>query len=708
MNRRLFSPDKAWFLVAGGAALFAFIVAFYFSNGSERPADYFLAIRMSSSIADTAQVFFDAGAGYKEEISRTVRVAPGEISQVLRFHLPSGHIKSIRFDALNKAGRITISSGSIITDSGQIIHSFTPDDFVPVNCFRVVEKTSSQVVLEAFQPAGRPLDPIIIISHSNFSSNGTPVLFQKVIRAIARWTVIFFLAVLTLVIAVIAVRRFLHSRIFIDPESQFITAVVFSAAFNFLHAMCLPLVASYDGMEYTHLATVLFSSTFPSAWNFLRSPLFPLALKEAFLLGGTQPQAALMVTLPLGLGGIWLLGLSVRRLSGGTLGAVVIAVLTVYPVLIGYQHMLLSETGIMFFLALLVWTCVRLHQIETSGFTIHACIVAGALAAGYYWRPTILYLSPVAGALCIFARIFPDGPADGYDGFLKHLKRRLPRVLPAALIVAVVPWLMALPWLRLTAKYSPGAKDMVLSLGMYKQVVVPPDDPALKLVRAQYEHAIKKHSKNGSLPLDGIAVVDTYDLSIEVSSAIQRAGAAKLIKKYPLRYAGAVVKSAEYFLGIPWYRSQDDENGNLTGAILAIWPSSEDMSAIPGWNSDIAGLKPEKYGGGALMGRALASLLPAYTWLVWAGALSSLFLLFYALVKRETVLLTLTLIPLSFVLMHALTTLAEDRYAFPVYPLFLTNLILAIKLTAETLIRRGRGNALKIMSRLHTSHQRIT
>src|SRR5437868_1839485 len=141
---------------------------------------------------------------------------------------------------------------------------------------------------------------------------------------------------------------------FANPHLLFSTAIALVLLVTFIHTMALPLIVSYDGMEYAHLANVLSGPSVISHWNFYRTPLFPLALNRAFWVGGEQPKSALLVTSLFGTGGILLVGLIVRKIAGATSGAVALILMMLYPVLVGYQHMLLSETGIFFWIALLL------------------------------------------------------------------------------------------------------------------------------------------------------------------------------------------------------------------------------------------------------------------------------------------------------------------------------------------------------------------
>lgn len=68
-----------------------------------------------------------------------------------------------------------------------------------------------------------------------------------------------------------------------------------------------------------------------------------------------------MTTTLAGVGGVLLTGSVVRTVAGNAAGIITLLVLTVYPVLVCYEHILLSETGGFFLLSLLVWVLVQLR-----------------------------------------------------------------------------------------------------------------------------------------------------------------------------------------------------------------------------------------------------------------------------------------------------------------------------------------------------------
>jgi 4-amino-4-deoxy-L-arabinose transferase-like glycosyltransferase len=471
-----------------------------------------------------------------------------------------------------------------------------------------------------------------------------------------------------------------------DHEFHFRVALSLVIIATLVHFASFSLFVSYDGMQYTYLANVLFTPSFPSAWSFLRTPFFPLALRIAFTLAGEQPYSALLVTTLFGLGGILLAGLTVRRIAGGTTGAVALIVLVFYPVLVGYQHVLLTETGTFFWLALLVWSLTAWAKAANRNALLLACWVALVIALGYYWRPTIQYLSPLVALLFILTGLVSPNSSRPYSGLIKNLKNR-PLLILGALIVAAGPWMLAYPWLSMTKKYAPGVSEITVAHGMYKQVLVPPDDPVVGPLRDQYEAAVKQDSKHGKLPLDGLSIVGRMELLGKIADEFHHAGLMRLILKYPLRYSRGVLKSMIFFLGVPDHRL-DNENWHFSRVVFTTWPTDQSLDRAPGWDRSAIQFPTVPYSGGATLGRMFMRLLSFYPWLVLLSSLASVGWFAFSLVRGNPVVLTITAVPLAFLLLHALTMMSAARYGFPVYPMMLANSVLFIGLAFQKYSRK--------------------
>ena len=193
---------------------------------------------------------------------------------------------------------------------------------------------------------------------------------------------------------------------------------------------------------------------------------------------------------------------------------------------------------------------------------------------------------------------------------------------------------------------------------------------------------IDRNSRNGALPVDRVTLGDNHELSMQIASAFNKAGVITLMGRYPLRYASAVIRSMAFFLGWPSAMRVDDENTNFARAALGLWPTSDSLSSSLGWDVTNKEFTPATYSGGAWLGSTLRRALPVYEWLLRLGSLSAIGLLCLGVIRRLPKILAVSSIPLSFLFLHSLTALPANRYAFPVYPLLLANLVLILSLFA--------------------------
>lgn len=461
-----------------------------------------------------------------------------------------------------------------------------------------------------------------------------------------------------------------------NPEGHYRLALSLLIIVTFIHLLSLPLVVSYDGMEYIYLANLTFTHSFSSAWNYLRTPGFPSALKLAFFLGGEQPQAALMITSFAGVAGALLTGSVVRTVAGNTAGAVTLLLLTFYPVLVCYEHMLLSETGIFFFLALLVWLLVKYRaQAQPSRGSL-PILLACAIALGYYWRPTIIYLSPAIALGYLFLAYLPSESFHPYREFWANIQKEPFSAVRGFVIVALGPFLLAYPWIHLSNQHPTTAQLETVTTGMYKQIMVPPSDPVNAPLRTQYEAIIQQDAPMGRLPLDGLSIVGEGRFAFikRLSAVYIQTGLMKLIAAHPGRYVAGVTRAFIHFLGVP-HHVPDDENWQFSGYVFQLWSSDQSFPHTPGWISGLKQFKPKPYGGGAFIGRFFGVLGPLYIPFVLLCSIVSLWWFFAALRGGNATGLVMAGIPLAFLLLHSLTMMAAARYAFPVYPLMIANCV---------------------------------
>ncbi len=470
-----------------------------------------------------------------------------------------------------------------------------------------------------------------------------------------------------------------------NPEMHYRLALLVFGAVTFLQLFSLPLIATYDGMEYIHLANLLFTHSFASAWNYLRTPGLPFALRVAFFLGGQQPQAALMMTALAGIAGVLLTGSVVRTVAGNTAGAITLIVLAFYPVLVCYEHTLLSETGIFFFLSLLVWLLIRFRAQVQQAAVVFPALLACATALGYYWRPTIIYLSPAVAFSYLLRVYLPTESLHPYRELRENLQRNWASALRGFFIAALGPVLLVSPWIYLNSLHPSTGQLETITQGMYKQVLAPPDDPVNASLRSQYEKFIRQDTGGtGRLPLDGLSIVgqERFNFIKRISAIYIQAGPLKLITKYPGRYVAGVIRSFIYFLGVPHHRL-DDENWHFSQYVFQLWPPEYNFQHLPGWIGSLKQFEPKPYGGGGFVGRFFSALGPLYIGLVLLSSFASCWWFVTALRGGNVRGLIMAGIPLAFLSLHALTMMAAARYAFPTYPLMMANSITLVSLAVR-------------------------
>ena len=580
---------------------------------------------MASSKPDVAQLFFNTGKGYNEQDSSVTALSASDRLQTYRFGLPAQRILSLRFDVLSHEGRARIVSAVIVDNQGEVLRTFAAADFIPQAFVRIAGGGESGIVFETFAISGKTLDPILLIRNSGFVPPDAPARR-------GRWFLLsafsFFVCGLCLVaLGVGAVRGMRQNPRYRNPEFHYRVAIMVVVSLTFAYALCFPLIVSYDGMEYTRLAYVLFSPDFASDWNFYRTPLFPVSLRAAFFLGGEQPESVLLVTTLFGLAGTLLVGATVRRIATGTSGAMALLLLAVYPVLIGYEHLLLSETGTFFFLASVLCLFTRFATSQNPRNWSHVVGICLAVAIGYYWRPTIIYLSPVLAVLYAITALLAAYSARSKLGVLNLFRSGELVTFFKALVIGILPWLLATPWMMEMAHQNIKPSDLILPFGLYKQVVVPLSDPVLRDYVKQYQAVIDRNSRNGALPVDGVALGDSHELSMRIASAFNKAGVIRLIGRYPLRYTSAVIRSMAFFLGWPSPIRVDDENANFARAALGLWPPSDSLSSSLGWDMTNKKLIPGIYSGGAWLGSTLSGLSRCMNGCCGLGSLAAIGLL---------------------------------------------------------------------------------
>ena len=115
------------------AALFSAVVSMPFLPAAKmRPDVFMLEVRVSSTTSGAFQLYYDNGAGWREEISGRTAIAASPTPLSYRIPLPPGNYKALRLDPLDRSGTITLSGVTILSPSGKVMGDIPLDGFKPI------------------------------------------------------------------------------------------------------------------------------------------------------------------------------------------------------------------------------------------------------------------------------------------------------------------------------------------------------------------------------------------------------------------------------------------------------------------------------------------------------------------------------------------------------------------------------------------------
>ena len=121
-----------------------------------RTSPYRFEVGAESDHSGLAQLYFDTGEGLNEPESALQPVEAGR-PQVLRFALPYGRIRALRFDPLDREARMTISGARIVDGSGRTVISFAPVQFEARHEIKSLEVRDGALRIETEPAATLPM-----------------------------------------------------------------------------------------------------------------------------------------------------------------------------------------------------------------------------------------------------------------------------------------------------------------------------------------------------------------------------------------------------------------------------------------------------------------------------------------------------------------------------------------------------------------------
>ena len=467
----------------------------------------------------------------------------------------------------------------------------------------------------------------------------------------------------------------------ISVRAIYFSAMACAVLLGFVYLASLSVGISYDGHVYIDLADMLGTARSVKDWSPYRTPLFPLALKISFWLFGKQALALVMVMSAAGVAGILVLGIIVKKMAGYIAGAVIMIVLSLYPTLVGYERMVLTETGIFMFIAIMVLLSMPIPQ-DGRGAWVKTASLISVCTLSYYWRQNLLSLAYWLAFLHFLAwRSSPQGKAA-----LRGRNPRLAVTLAQCVLIAVLPNAAV----RLWGSYSNNAKlfDVMLGYGIVKQVLADPKDPFIGPDEQAYESAIQSSLFHGHL-YSGMRA----DLANRLTERLltRYSGSrldlfVRLARDYPGRYAAALGRMLMLFAGA---KGLEDENEIFRDQLL----SPTFVGARIGDGPEPVSSRDKEYFAQKTQPSAVQALLrflvrlydPALT----AGFIACALGLALSIVWLDFRLFLFTATPFLYLLPYIITLSSADRYAFPVYPFVLASpLVVGAAVANRVLARR--------------------
>lgn len=483
----------------------------------------------------------------------------------------------------------------------------------------------------------------------------------------------------------------------LDSRAVYWAAVLSVTLLCFAYVVSLPVGISYDGHIYIGLADILGTHRFPADWKPVRSdilfrtPLFPLALKISFWALGKQALAPIVVASAAGLGGILMVGAAVRNVVGNAAGAFSMLVLALDPSLASYEHLVLTETGSFFFLALMIWISTW-QPADRRGLWWKTAGLIVVCAAGYYWRQNLLLMAAwlaLLHAIACARQWYVNAPF-GVSSMARVAGLQ-------CLLIVLLPNAAAWPWHRLANDAV--MQDFVLRYGIVKQALAPPSDPFIGPDAAAYRTAINDSSRGGNL-YSGILAQLSNPLEVKLFSRYSGSASTlfrHLVWEYPGRYAAAVARTTLLFAGV---KGAQDETEIFRAEILSpTWTGSKignGPEPLYSQDKDYFAQKTES----SAVQAVLRSAVPIYDPAVVVGFAVAVTGILLSILFRDFRTFAFTATPLVYLLPYIVTLSSVDRYAFPAHPFFLISpVIVGAAIIRQIGLRRVSVSQIPAMGR---------
>lgn len=155
-----------------------------------RSSFLFLKVELSSTVQGKAQIYFDLDTGLSEKNSDSTRIYEGDFLHPYYFSLTNRKIHNLRFDPIDRPGKIKIKSVSIFNKPRSYIKKIDLNKLQPQNQIKSRFIENGTVIFETDKDAKDPMLQIKI----NYPIYNTYALLS----AVTSWLLLFFVMSLTI------------------------------------------------------------------------------------------------------------------------------------------------------------------------------------------------------------------------------------------------------------------------------------------------------------------------------------------------------------------------------------------------------------------------------------------------------------------------------------------------------------------------------
>jgi len=462
----------------------------------------------------------------------------------------------------------------------------------------------------------------------------------------------------------------------------FAWSILVFAVLKLLLMPALPLVVSYDSMHYLDLSRVWEGTRAWQTWDYMRTPGFPYYLYAVAQVWGITPGVFILTQTLLGTIAAILLACALRRHAGRPAALAFLLLMLGFPLVVGYEHVLLTET---------------------VNVLLVAAVVAAALLRSRWWPVSYLFVGTVVGMGYMVRQSFVALLVPAL--LVTALRHRRPHGAVTAVLVAMV--LGGAAYAGMTTQWkqrqkASGAPDrgakFLLFCGAFNYGLIDPTIEAFAPAREVYEELLRQ------CPDPGDAGYSKHPKMLPIrqkvlDSSPEAAGdiAMQSLRGNLVGYLSAVGKNLRLMYGITAVKSN---RSTWERSCNSIWP--------------VIGMRPE-YKGNCMVGepylarakelfeqrfqrgwiaQAYDALRRPYLWIVLTASWMTILAGIVWLAKRDWATGILCLAPHGYILLHAVLLTSVDRYAFPVYPLMLCMAVWSLARLAQQTrsARRSRAN----------------